>query len=81
MQANIRAFNTNSRISKHLNLNSYNNLLIEIINNQENNNDKIIVEIVAYFKLKQFKNIFIAILKVFILRVFLILIDLTLYKK
>ena len=81
MQANIRIFNTNSRVSEHLNLNNYNNSLIEIINNQEKNNDKIIVEIVIHFKSKQFENTFIIILKVFIFRVFFILANLTLYEK
>ena len=32
MQTNIRAFNTNPRVSKHLDLNNYNNSLIEVIN-------------------------------------------------
>ena len=32
MQTNIRIFNTNPRVSKHLNLNNYNSSLIEIIN-------------------------------------------------
>ena len=81
MQTNIRAFNTNPRVSKHLNLNNYNNSLIEIINNQEKNDDEIIVEIIAHFKSKQPENIFIAISKVFILRVFSALTDLTFYKK
>ena len=81
MQTNIRTFNTNSRISKHLNLNNYNNSLIEITNNQEKNNDKIIIEIVTYFKSKQSENTFIAISKMSISRVLFILTNLTFYKK
>ena len=81
IQTNIRTLYTNSQISKHLNLNNYNNSLIEIINNQEKNDNKIIVEIVARFESKQFKKKFIAILKVFVSRVLFVLTDLTLHKK
>ena len=78
---NIRTFNTNSRVSKHLNLNNYNNLLIEIINNQEKNDNEIIIEIVIYFKPKQSENTLITISKVFIFKILSALTDLTLYKK
>ena len=81
MQTNIRAFNTNSRVSKHLNLNNYNNSLIEIINDQEKNDDEIIIEIIARFKPEQSENIFIAISKVLVSKVLFALTDLTLYKK
>ena len=81
IQANIRAFNTNPRISKHLNLNNYNNLLIKIINNQEKNDNEIIVEIIARFESKQFENIFIAILKVLVSKVLFVLTNLTFYEK
>ena len=81
MQADIRALNTNPRISKHLNLNNYNNSLIEIINDQEKNDDEIIVEIIVYFESEQPENTLIAISKMFVLRVFSVLADLTLYKK
>ena len=81
MQTNIRAFNTNSRVSKYLNLNNYNNLLIEIINDQEKSDNEIIVEIVTRFKSKQSENIFIIISKVFIFKILFALTNLTFYKK
>ena len=81
MQTNIRTFNTNSQVSKHLNLNNYNNSLIEIINNQEKNDNKIIVEIVTRFESKQLENTFIAISKMLISKILSTLTNLTLYKK
>ena len=64
-----------------MNLNNYNNSLIEIINNQEKNDNEIIIEIIIYFEPKQPENTFITILKMFISRILFALTNLTFYKK
>ena len=52
MIADIQKLNKNPRISKQLNLSYYNSLLIEIVTNQKENDNKITIEIVARYKPK-----------------------------